>query len=145
VFVVALAAIAGGIGAIGVGLTGVMGWLVGATIVLGAWLVWITFVAVIGTATFAEPQTRSSFAELVRTMGFAMAPGVFLAFCAMPSAAPVVLVIVLAWVLADTVLAMRQALDYRSTVRAVVVSVVGWFLAIDVIAIVAVIFTRSVN
>jgi hypothetical protein len=143
--VVALAAAAGGFGAIGIGLTGVVGWIAGAAIVVGAWLVWITFVTVIGTLPLREPQTLSSFSELVRTLGFAMAPAVFLVFCALRAAAPIVFAIVLVWVVAATVLAMRQALDYRSTTRAVVVCVIGWFLAVDLIAVIAVIFTRTVS
>jgi hypothetical protein len=143
--VVALAAMAGGIGAIGVGMTGVTGWLVGVAAVLGGWLVWITALAVIGTNVFREPQTRSGFAELVRTMGFAMAPGVFLAFAAMRAAAPIVVTIVAVWIVASTVIAMRQALDYRSTARAIAVCIVGWLLAVDVIAAVVVVFTRTVH
>lgn len=143
--VVALAAGAGGAAAMGLGLTGVPGLLIGVATVLGAWLVWITVVAVIGTITFAEPETHSSFSELVRTLGFAMAPGVFIAFAAMRAVAPIVIALVVGWSAGLTVLAMRQALDYRSTTRAVIVSIVGWLLAIGVIGTLLFMFSETVS
>lgn len=143
--VVALAALAGGIGAIGLGVTGVTGSVAGIATVLGAWLVWITAVSVIGTVVLSEPQTHSDIPELIRTLGFAMAPGVFLAFAALPPAAPAVLSIVLAWVIADTVVAMRQALDYRSTGRALAVCVLGWLLAGGVFAAIVALFSKTLN
>lgn len=143
--VVAIAAAAGGTAAVGLGLIGVAGFLAGAIVVLGAWLVWIMTVSVLGTASLAEPQTRSSVPELIRTLGFAMAPGAFLAFAAMRAVAPLVLILVVAWIVAATVMAMRQALDYRSTTRAVIVCVVGWLLAIGVVATIAAMFSTDIH
>ena len=36
------------------------GFLAGAVIVLGAWLLWVTAVAALGTITFAEPDTGAT-------------------------------------------------------------------------------------
>jgi hypothetical protein len=143
--VVVMAAVGGGVGVVGLGLTGVAGFMAGMVVVLGGWLLWITFTSALGTITMAEPQTRSSTSEVMRTVSFAMAPGVLLAFAALKPAAPAVIAIVLAWIIAGSVVAMRQALDYRSTGRAVAVCVASWLIAVGLVAAVAAMLTRRVS
>jgi hypothetical protein len=63
----------------------------------------------------------------------------------MRAAAPVVLIVVFAWVTADTVVAMRQALDYRSTMRAVIVCIAGWLVVFGLTAAVAAISSQSLS
>ena len=103
--------------AIGSGLAGPGGFIAGAIVMLGGWLVWVAMIATIGTITLAEPQTHSDVHELLRVLGYAAAPGAFLALAVMRSAAPIVMAIVAVWMIAAAVLAVRQALDYRSTWR----------------------------
>lgn len=145
VVVVMAVSVAGGIGAIGFGLVGIAGFVTGAIISLGAWLVWAATIATLGTTGLAEPQTRSNLPELLRVLGFAAAPGVFIALAAMPAVAPIVLVVVAAWMIAAAVIAVRQALDYRSTARAVVVCVAGAALSFGVVSAAALIFTKKVS
>ena len=52
---------------------------------------------------------------------------------------------VLGWVIADTVVAMRQALDYRSTGRALAVCVLGWLLAGGVFAVIVALFSKTLS
>ena len=134
VIVVLLTCLSAGVGAIGLGLTGAAGFVSGAVMALGGWLVWVAVIKAVGTMTFPEPETHSSLPELLRTLGFASAPGVFLGFAAMREAAPFVGVAVLLWMLAATVLAMRQALDYHSTVRAIGVCVWSMLVALAALA-----------
>lgn len=145
VIVVLAACLAGGFGAIGFGAVGATGFVAGAVMVLGAWLVWVGVIAAIGTSSLAEPQTRSNVRELLRVLGFAAAPGVFLAFAAMRTAAPIVIVIVAAWMTAAAVIGVRQALDYRHTGRAVAVCVIASVLSFGMMAAVASIFSRTVS
>ena len=119
--------------------------LSGAIIALGIWLIWVMVVGVIGTMDLAEPQTHSSFSELLRTLGFAAAPGVFIVFTIFRSAAPLVIVMVSLWMIAAAVLGMRQALDYRHTSRALAVCVLAWLVSIGVVATAMVIFSRTVE
>ena len=70
---------------------------------------------------------------------------VLLAFAAMRPAALPVFVIVAVWILAAMVLAMRQALDYRSTARAIAVCVVSWLVAAGLVAAVATLLTQRVS
>jgi hypothetical protein len=145
VIVVMAICVAGGVGAIGFGLVGITGFVTGAILSLGAWLVWAVTIIALGTGLLAEPQTKSDLPELLRVLGFAAAPGVFIAFAAMPAAAPIVLVIVAAWMIAAAVVAVRQALDYRSTARAVAVCVAGAALSFGAMSAVGLLFSQKVS
>ena len=145
VIVVALACLAGGFAAAGLGLVGVGGFVTGVILALGAWLVWVSVITTVGTVTLAEPQTQSSAREMLRTLGFATAPAVFLAFAAMPVAAPFVLTLVAVWMTAAAIIGVRQALDYRHTMRAVAVCGLGLLVAFGVMFAVSLVFTRQVS
>jgi hypothetical protein len=67
---------------------------------------------------------------LLRTIGFASGPGILRIFGVVPALTRPAFVISALWMLAAMVVAVRQALDYRSTGRAVAVCSLGWFLAI---------------
>ena len=145
VLVVLSVSAAAGLAAIGLGLAGPAGFVAGAIVMLGAWVLWVAAIAAIGTVTLAEPQTRSDVHELLRVLGYAAAPGLFLALAVMRAAAPIVLAIVAVWMIAAAVLAVRQALDYRSTVRAAAVCVIAWLLSFGVFAAAALFFSQPVS
>ena len=145
VVVVLAVCVAGGVGAVGFGVSGITGFATGAIVALGAWMVWAVTIIALGTGPLAEPQTRSDLPELLRVLGFAAAPGVFVALAAMPPAAPIVMAVVSGWMVASAVVAVRQALDYRSTARAVAVCVTGALLSFGVMSAVALIFSQKVS
>jgi hypothetical protein len=106
-----------------------VGAMVGAALAaLAGWLSWAAIVAYLGAHVFPEPQTRADVGQLARTLGFSAAPGLFLLLLAVPVARPVTFVVVSVWMLAAMIVAVRQALDYTHTRRAVGVCVVGWGL-----------------
>ena len=70
--VVVLASIAGGIGS---GLTGLPGVMAGTLRALLSWFVWAGLTWVIGAYLLPEARTRADLGELLRTVGFASAPG----------------------------------------------------------------------
>lgn len=145
VLVVLLVCASAGVGAIGLGLVGAAGFVSGAILTLGGWLVWIAVIKAVGTMTFPEPDTHSTVPELLRTLGFASAPGVFLAFAAIREAAVFVGPIVAVWMLAASVLAMRQALDYHSTGRAIAVCFSSMLVALAALAGVAWLLSARVS
>ena len=102
--------------------------------VLG-WAAWALVTYGIGVRMFAQPQTRSNVGELLRTIGFASAPGFLRVLGALPGLAVPVFAVTAIWMLAAMVVAIRQALDYDSTVRAVAVCIVGWALAIALVVV----------
>lgn len=144
VTVVAVVCVAGGIAGTGLGL-GAPAFVSGAIIALGAWLVWAATIVALGTSALAEPQTRTDVPQLLRVLGYAAAPGVFVVMAAMPATAPFVLLLVSAWMIAAAVIAVRQALDYRSTARAIWVCAMSGFITAGVLAGFAALFTRTVS
>lgn len=144
VAVVAAVSVAGGIAWTGLGLD-VVAFISGAIIALGAWLVWAATIAALGRSAMAEPQTRIDVPQLLRVLGYAAAPGMFLVLAAMRAVAAPVLILVSVWLVAAGVMAVRQALDYRSTTRAVLVCAASLLIAAGTLAGFAVLFTRTLN
>lgn len=122
--VVVLSSIAGGVGLIESGGVGLI--VVGTILALTRWYIWAFLTYYIGTRFLPEPQTQSSHGELLRTIGFSSAPGLIRVFAIVPSLANTVFLIAEIWMLVAMVIAVRQALDYHSTLRAVGVCIIGW-------------------
>jgi hypothetical protein len=114
-------------------------------IALIAWFTWAAVTLEIGARLMPEPQTRATYGELLRPLGFAAAPGLFMALAAFPWLTGLVLTASLLWMLAAMVLAVRQALDYTSTTRAIAVCLLGWVLALTLAVILGLIFSRPVS
>ncbi|HLL84424.1 MAG TPA: YIP1 family protein [Longimicrobium sp.] len=117
--VVAVAAVCSAIGSIGEGTPGVIGALIGGII---GWLVWSGVTYLIGTMLFGG---TADWGELLRTLGFAQAPGVFYVLGIIPFLGVLVKLAVAIWVLVAGIIAIRQALDV-STGKAVLTAIVGW-------------------
>ena len=98
-------------------------------------IVWAFFIAFVGTRILPEPETKSNTGELIRTLGFAYAPGLLIIFKVFPIINPFVDPIVIILQLAAMTIAVRQALDFNSTVRAVGVCIVALLLMIITLAI----------
>lgn len=145
VVVVLLVCLAGGFAALGLGLVGVAGFVTGAVLSLGAWLVWAAVITTFGTLALPEQKTKTDLGEILRVLGFAAAPAIFIAFAAMQAIAAPTLTIVTAWTIAAAVIGVRQALDYRSTSRALVVCVVALLLSFGVVWSALMMFSRNVS
>ena len=130
--VVIMSSIAAGVGARGFGGASV------ATIVImtiGAvlgWAAWALVTLQVGGRLMPEPQTSVDLGELLRTIGFATAPGIVRVVGIIPAATYPAFVVSAVWMLLAMIVAVRQALDYKSTTRAVVVCAIGWLLSIAV-------------
>ena len=142
--VVLAVCLSGGFGAVGFGAAGAAGFAAGSILVLAGWLVWVGVIATVGTTSLAEPQTSSSVRELLRVLGYAAAPGIFLGFAAIRPAAPIVILIVAAWMIAAAVIGVRQALDYKRTGRAIAVCAAALALAAGMMAGVGLLFSTPV-
>ena len=123
--VVALSALAAGIGNFGPG-GGVIGLVLGTLLALAGWYLWAYLTYFIGTRWLAEPQTRADHGELLRTLGFAAAPGMIRVLGVIPGLREIAFLVAGIWMLVTTVVAVRQALDYRGTGRAILVCGIGW-------------------
>ncbi|UCH01506.1 MAG: YIP1 family protein [Candidatus Bathyarchaeota archaeon] len=116
------------LGGIGIGL---FGGLFSALIV---WLVWSFITYFVGTKIFGG---TASYGELLRTIGFADAPGVLLVFSFIPILGGVISFAVWVWGLMAMVVAVQQALDF-STGKAVLTCIVGWIAALILLAIIGI-------
>ena len=79
---------------------------------LMSWTAWALLTFAIGTKLMPDPQTRSNVGELLRTIGFASAPGILRVFGVVPGATIPAFAITAIWMLCAMVVAVRQALDY---------------------------------
>ena len=130
--VVILSSIAGGVGSLGKG--GLSGLIWGTAIALVAWYVWAYITYIVGTKLLPEPQTNADYGELLRTIGFSSSPGLIRILGIIPGLAGLVFLIAGIWMLVAMVVAVRQALDYKSTLRAIGVCVIGWIIQALIIA-----------
>jgi hypothetical protein len=122
--VVMLSSLAGGIGFMQV--AGLTGMVIGTVGSLLGWYVWAFLTYIIGTKLLPEPQTQADHGELLRTVGFSSAPGIIRIFAIIPGLNTIVNLLAGAWMLVAMVIAVRQALDYHSTYRAIGVCLIGW-------------------
>ena len=91
-------------------------------------VIWAFFIAFVGTRILPEPETKSNTGELIRTLGFAYAPGLLVVLKVFPFINYFVDPVVVILQLAAMTIAVRQALDFNSTVRAVGVCIVAFIL-----------------
>jgi len=124
--VVALSSVAAGIGSSTTG--GVTGIIVGVIGALAGWFIWAFITYFIGTKLLPEPQTHADHGELLRTIGFSSSPGLIRVLGIIPGFMAIVFLISGIWMLVAMVIAVRQALDYQSTLRAVGVCIIWWII-----------------
>ena len=124
--VVILSSVAAGIGSFGQG--GLGGVLIGTIAAIAGWYIWAYLTYFIGTRLLPEPQTKADHGELLRTIGFSSAPGLIRVLGIIPWLTQIVFFVASIWMLVAMVIAVRQALDYESTWRAVGVCVIGWIV-----------------
>ena len=128
--IVVLSSIAAGIGLYKTG--GFNGIITGTIAALISWYVWAYLTYFIGTKFLPEPQTEADLGELLRTIGFSSSPGLLRVFYFIPGIGALVYLISSFWMLIAMIIAVRQALDYNSTLRAVGVCVIGYIIQIFV-------------
>ena len=143
--VVVLSSVAAGIGALGplearpTALAGI------SLLALALWIIWAVLTTQIGTRILPAPGTRADVGELLRTTGFATAPGILRVAGVIPGLTVPVFLISMVWMLMAMIVAIRQALDYTSTTRAFIVCATGLLLAFGFAFVIGVIFSPVVH
>ena len=122
--VVALSAVANGIGrgeeVLAIGF---------AVQALFMWVIWAGLSYAVGVYLIPEPETNANLGQMLRTIGFAASPGILRFFRFIPFIGPLLSFVVNIWVVVAMIVAIRQALDYKSLGRAAVVCLIAWFVA----------------
>lgn len=131
--VVILSSIAAGIGVITQG--GILGVLTGTITALIGWLIWSYLTYIIGTKILPTPETKADYGELLRTIGFSSSPGIIRILGIIPGLSKIVFIVAGIWMFVAMIIAIRQALDYRSTFRAFGVCIIGWIIQVIVLVI----------
>ena len=126
--VVVLSSVAAGLSFVTI--NGIRGVIWGTLAAVVGWIIWAGITYLVGTKMLPEPQTQSDMGELLRTIGFAMSPGILRILGIIPVIGFLVNLVVFFWLLAAVVVAVRQALDYKSTGRAVGVCLIGFLVYI---------------
>ena len=122
--VVVIANLAAGVGALR--LVGVGGLLMATLISLIGWYVWAFVTYFVGTRFLPGPKTQADVGQLLRTLGFSSSPGLIRVVGIIPGLNAIASFIAAVWMLIAMVVAVRQALDYDSTGRAVAVCLIGF-------------------
>lgn len=132
-WVVILSGLAAGFGTIGmVGGYGEI--LLGTLSALVGWFVWAFLTYWIGTRLLPEPQTHADLGQLLRTIGFSSSPGLIRILGILPGFTGIVFLVAAIWMLVAMVVAVKEALDYQSTWRAVGVCLIGWVIQVIALA-----------
>ena len=133
--VVVLSSVAAGIGSVGGG-AGLKGLLLGALSALASWYIWAFLTYFIGTRLLPESQTEADVGQLLRTTGFSSSPGLLRILGILPGLTGIVFLGCAVWMLVAMVIAVRQALDYHGTGRAIAVCLIGWVVQVVIIVLV---------
>ena len=123
--VVVLSSLAAGVGALSLGASN---FLMAPILSLISWYIWAYLIYLIGAKLFPEPNTKADHGQLLRTIGFSSAPGLIRVFGFTPELMSITFIGAGIWMFIAMIIAVRQALDYQSTWRAVGVVVIGFLV-----------------
>jgi hypothetical protein len=98
------------------------------------WAIFAMLTFEIGSRLLATQDTRTDIGELLRTLGFAAAPGLLQVFAIFGGPITWIFGLAILWSLVASVVAVRQALDYDSTARAAAVCALAWLLSLGMVA-----------
>ena len=136
--IVILVAVAAGVG---VALSGdgdlVKGIISGIIRGVVSWAVWALGTMLVGTTILKTQETEADWGQLARTTGFAQTPGLLNVLIFIPVLGAILGILLIFWQIATMIIAVRQSLDYNSTLRAFFVILIA---LIPVLIINAIIF-----
>lgn len=133
-FVVVVVAVASGAGAV---LNGDTDWangvIFGAARGLIGWAVWALVTWLVGATILKTPNTEAEWGQLARGTGFAQTPGILTVFIFIPVVGLMIAAMAFFWQFAAMVIAVRQCLDYTSTLRAFFVILISFIVVLAVL------------
>src|SRR5262245_37148604 len=136
--VVVIANLAAGVGMLRE--VGIGGLLVATLVSLIGWYIWAFITYFVCPRFLPGPKAQADVGQLLRTLGFSASPGLIRVLGLIPGLAWVVSLVAAVWMLVAMVVAVRQALDYETTGRAVLVCLIGWVINIVVLVVLGTLF-----
>ena len=116
-------------GTVNAGFLGAIGELIG-------WALYAWFAYLVGAKLIPGPNTKSSWGEIARTLGYATTPRFLLILVAIPGLSAIVRLVASLWILAATIVALRSALD-SGTGRAIIVAILASIVQAVVVSVIA--------
>ena len=137
--VVILASVAGGIGALLAEESTIVDALVfGVLLGIVSWAVWAFMVWIIGSTVLRTSETHANWGQLARGIGFAQTPAILNILAFLPfGIGGIISFVAFIWRVAAILVAVRQCLDYTSTLRAFFVVLVASIPVLIIYVIVA--------
>ena len=83
-----------------------------------SWALWALFTWLIGATILRIEDTEADWGQLARGTGFAQTPGLLNVITFIPAIGLLIALLTFVWTIAGMVVAVRQCLDYTSTLRA---------------------------
>jgi len=111
------------------GRTGTTGINIGMITTLLGWYVWAFTAYIVGARILPEAETKPDRKAVIRAMGFAGAPGLVRLLGFVPGLGGVAVIVASVWMVAAATVALKQALNFQSTARALGVSISSWILS----------------
>ena len=149
VLIVLIAGIATGIASLAIAERTLDAFLFSIASRLLLWILLSGIISFVGTKLFPTPDTDSDWGELSRTMAFAQSPAILIVFGVIGLLAGletifwIVAFVTSIWQVAATIIAVRQALDYTSTMRAVGVAVLSYIPYLVIMGLLAQLLSRG--
>ncbi len=128
--IVLLSAIAAGVGKIGI--IGPNQIIIEPISEVIGWYMWTYLIYFVGTKLPPEAGNNATPGELLRAIGFSHAPGMILVFCIVPGIFITIFVVGSTWMLVAMVIAVKQILNYKSTLRAISVCLIAGIIKYSV-------------
>ena len=91
-----------------------------------SWAVWALLTYVIGATILKTEDTEADWGQLARGTGFAQTPKILHVLYFVPTVGWIIVLLAEIWAFAAMVVAVRQSLDYTSTLRAVFVILIAF-------------------
>jgi hypothetical protein len=111
------------------GRMGASGINIGMITTLIGWYIGAFFTYIAGARLFPEAQTKVDRKAVLRALGFASSPGLIRLLGLIPGLGGVAVLTATIWMIVAAVVAVKQALNYESTYRAVGVCMIGWIIS----------------
>ena len=97
----------------------------GMIVTLFGWYVWAISTYFISVRLIPERQTQVDRKSVLRALGFASSPGLICIMALIPDMSAAILLIAAVWMITAAVVALKQALNYSSTIRVVSACLIG--------------------
>ena len=101
-----------------------------------SWALWALVTWVVGSTILKTETTEADWGQLARGTGFAQTPGILNLFSFIPVVGWLISLATFVWTFAAMIIAVRQSLDYTSTLRAFFVILIAFIPVVILNAIV---------